>query len=143
MSSLSGSTASGDEVPEGSKEEVKAPETAPSASRRRGRPKGSRNKSTLEALAAKAAAAASTSVAPQATGAPSGVGVLEKRKPGRPKGSGKKTASTVAAAPLSPHHRGRPLGSKNKKAPAAFGATASTSAKPRAAASPPVGPSRP
>jgi hypothetical protein len=143
MSSLSGSATSGDKVPEGSKEEVKALKTAPSASQRHGHPKGSRNKSTLEALAVKAAAVASTLIAPQATGAPSGVGVPEKRKPGRPKGSGKKTASTVAAAPLLPHHRGRPPGSKNKKAPPAFGATASTSARPRAAASPPVGPSRP
>jgi hypothetical protein len=143
MSSLSGSAASGDKVPEGSKEEVKAPETAPSVSRKCGRPKGSRNKSTLEALAAKAAAAASTFVAPQATGAPSDAGVLEKRRPGRPKGSGRKTASAAAAAPSLPRRRGRPLGSKNKKAPAAFGAIASTSARPRATATPLVGPSWP
>jgi hypothetical protein len=67
MSSLSGSAASDDQVPEESKEEVEVPETAPSTSQKRGRPKGSRNKSTLEALAAKAAA--STFAAPQATGA--------------------------------------------------------------------------
>jgi hypothetical protein len=106
MSSLSGSAASDDKVPEGCEEEVKVPETAPSTSRKRGRPKGSRNKSTLEALTAKAAAAASTSVAPQATGAPSDTGVLEKRRPDHPKGSGKKTASAVAAAPSSPRRRG-------------------------------------
>jgi hypothetical protein len=116
---------------------------APSASQKRGRPKGSRNKITLEALVAKAAAAPSTSVAPQATGAPSDAGVPEKWRPGRPKGSRRKTASAAAAAPLSPRRRGRPPGSKNRRAPAALGATASTSAGPRAAASPPVGPSRP
>jgi hypothetical protein len=143
MSSLSGSAASGDKIPEGSKEEVEAPETTPSTSRKRGRPKGSRNKSTLEDLAAKAAAAASTSVAPQAAGAPSDAGVPEKWRPSHLKGSGSKTASAAAAAPSSPRRRGRPLGSKNKKAPAAFRATASTSVRPRAAASPPVRPSRP
>jgi hypothetical protein len=82
MSPPSGSAASDDKVPKGSKEEVKAPETAPFTSRKRGRPKGSRNKSTLEALAVKATAAASTSVAPQATGAPSDAGVPKKRRPG-------------------------------------------------------------
>jgi hypothetical protein len=142
MSSPSGSTASDDKVPEGSKEEVEAPEMAPSASQKRGRPKGSRNKSTLEALAAKAAAAASTSVAPQAAGASSGAGVLEKQRPGRPKGSGKKTASAAAAAPSSSHRRGRPPGSKNKKAPAVF-KVAATPARPRTATPPLLGPSRP
>jgi hypothetical protein len=107
-----------------------------------GRPKGSRNKSTLEALTAKAAAAASTSVVPQATGVPSDAGVPEKRRPGRPKGSGKKTASTAAAAPSSSHHRGRPPGSKNKKAPTVF-RVAATPVGPRAVAPPPLGPSRP
>jgi hypothetical protein len=121
MSSLSGSAASGEKVPEGSKEEVRAPEMAPSASRKRGRPKGSRNKRTLEALAAMAAAAPSTFVAPRATGAPSDAGVPKKRRPGHPKGSGRKTASAAAAAPLPPRHHGRPPGSKNKKAPAALG----------------------
>jgi hypothetical protein len=123
MSSPSGSVASDDQVPEGSKKEVKALETAPSASQKRGCSKGSRNKSTLEVLAAKAAATASTSVAPQATGAPSDTGVPEKRRPGHLKGSEKKTASTAAAAPSSSRRRGRPPGSKNKKAPAVFKVT--------------------
>jgi hypothetical protein len=142
MSSPSSSAASDDKVPEGRKEEIKAPETAPSTSRKRGRPKGSRNKSTLEALAAKAAAAASTFVAPQVTGAPSDVGVPEKWRPDRPKGSGKKTASAAAAAPSSSHRRGWPPGSKNKKAPAVF-KVAATPARLRAATPPPLGPSRP
>jgi hypothetical protein len=103
--------------------------------------RGAAIKKTLEALAVMAAAAPSTSVAPRATGAPGDVGVSEKRGPDRPKGSGRKTASAAAAAPSSPRRRGRPPGSKNKKAPAALGAIASTSARPRAVASPPVGPS--
>jgi hypothetical protein len=142
MSSPSGSTASGDEVPEGSKEEVKVPETAPSTSRKRGRPKGSRNKSTLEALTEKAATATSTSVAPEATGARGDAGVPEKRRPGRPKGSGKKTASAAAAAPSLSRRRGRPSGSKNKKAPAVFKVVA-TPTRPCAATPPPIGPSQP
>jgi hypothetical protein len=142
MSSPSGSTSSDDKVPEGSKEEVKVPETVPSTSRRRGRPKGSHNKSTLEALAAKAVAAASTSAAPQATGAPGDAGVPEKWGPGRPKGSGKKTASAAAAAPSLSRRRGRPPGSKNKKAPAVF-KVAATPAGSRAATPSPLGPSRP
>jgi hypothetical protein len=132
----------GHQVPEGDREEVEMPETAPSTSQKRGRPKGSHNKSTLEALAAKAAAAASTSVAPQTTGAPSDVGVPEKRRPSRPKGSGKKTASAAAAAPSSSRRRGRPPGSKNKKAPTVF-RVAATPTRPRAVAPPPLGPSRP
>jgi hypothetical protein len=143
MSSLSGSAIGGDKVPERSEKEAEAPEMSPPASRKRGRPKGSRNKKTLEALAAMAAAAPSTSVAPRATGVPGDAGVPERRGPGRPKGSRRKTAPTMVAAPSSPRHRGRPPGSKNKKAPAALGAIASTSARPRAAISPPVGPSRP
>jgi hypothetical protein len=142
MSSPSGSAASDDKVPEGSKEEVKAPEMAPSTSRKHGRPKGSHNKRTLEALTAKATTAASTSVVPQATGAPSNAGVSEKRRPGRPKASGKKTASAAAAAPSSSHRRGRPPGSKNKKAPAVF-KVAATPARPRMMTPPPLGPSRP
>jgi hypothetical protein len=142
MSSPSSSAASDDKVPEGSKEEVEASELAPSTSQKRGRPKGIHNKSTLEALAAKAIAAASTSIAPQATGAPSDAGIPEKWRPGRPKGSGKKTASAAATAPSSSRRRGRPLGSKNKKAPTIFKVTA-TPAGPRAAASPLLGPSRP
>jgi hypothetical protein len=142
MSSPSGSAASDEKVPEESKEEAKAPEMAPSSSRKRCRPKGSCNKSTLEALAAKAAATASTSVAPQATGAPSDAGVPKKWRPSHPKGSGKKTTSAAAAAPSSSHHRGRPPGSKNKKAPAVF-KVAATPARPRTVTPPPLGPSQP
>jgi hypothetical protein len=142
MLSPSGSTASDDKVPEGSEKEVEAPETAPSVSRKRGRPKGSRNKSTLEALAAKASATASTSVAPQAAGASGDAGIPEKRRPGHPKGSRKKTAPAAAAVPLSSRCRGRPLGSKTKKAPTVF-RVATTLAGPHAAAPPPLGPSRP
>jgi hypothetical protein len=130
MSSLSGSAAGGDKVPVGGEEEIKASEMAPSASRKCSRPKGSHNKKTLEALAVMAAATPSTSAAPRATGAPGDAGVLEKRGPGRPKGSRRKTASAVAAAPSSSRRRGRPPGSKNKKAPTSLGATASTSARP-------------
>jgi hypothetical protein len=142
MSSPSGSAASDDKIPERSEKGVEVPEMAPSPARKRGRPKGSRNKSTLEALAAKATAAASTSVAPQAAGASGDAGVPEKRRPGRPKGSGKKNASAAAAAPSSSRHRGRPPGSKNKKAPTVF-RVAATPAGPRATAPPPLGPSRP
>jgi hypothetical protein len=142
MSSPSGSAASDDKIPERSKKGVEVPEMAPSLARKRGRPKGSRNKSTLEALAAKAIAAASTSVAPQAAGASGDAGVPEKRRPGRPKGSGKKTAPATAAAPSSSRRRGRPPGSKNKKAPAVF-RVAATPAGSRATAPPPLGPSRP
>jgi hypothetical protein len=143
MSSLSGSAVGGDKVLEGSEKEAKAPETSPPTSRKRGRPKGSRNKKTLEALAAAAAIAPPTSVATRATRAPGDVGVPEKRGPSRPKGSGRKTAPAVVATPSSPRRRGWPPGSKNKKTLAVLGATASTSARPRAVASPPVGPSRP
>jgi hypothetical protein len=141
MSSPSGSTASDDKVSEGSEREVEAPGARPSVSRKRGRPKGSRNKSTLEALAAKAAAAASSSAASQAAGVPGDAGIPEKRRPGRPKGSGKKTASMAAAAPLSPRRHGRPLGSKNKKALAVF-RVAAAPAGPRAVVPPHLGPSR-
>jgi hypothetical protein len=142
MSSPSDSTASGAKVPEGSEKEVEAPEAAPSVSRKRGRSKGSHNKSTLEALAAKATAAASSSIAPQVAGASGDVDVPEKRKPGHPKGSGKKTASAAASAPSSPRRRGRPPGSKNKKAPAVFRVDA-TSVGPHVTVPPPLGPSRP
>jgi hypothetical protein len=161
MSSPSGSTASDDKILEGSKEEVEpdlrsslsystasslscscCPVTAPSASQKRSRLKGSRNKSTLEALAAKATAAASTSVAPQTAGASSSTGVPEKWRPRRLKGSGKKTASTVATNPSPSHYRGRPPGSKNKKASAVF-KIAATPARPHTATPPPLGPSRP
>jgi hypothetical protein len=135
MSSPSDSTVGDDKVPEGNEREVEALEAAPSVSQKRGRPKGSRNKSTLEALAAKATAAASSSVAPQAAGASDDAGIPKKRRPGRPKGSEKKTTSAAAAAPSPPRRRGRPLGSKNKKAPAVF-RVAATPAGPRAAAPP-------
>jgi hypothetical protein len=61
--------------------------------------------------------------------------VPEKRKPGRPKGSGKKAVVVIAAAPSSASHHGRPLGSKNKKTLAALVAAASGSIGPNAAAS--------
>jgi hypothetical protein len=111
MSSLSGSAVGGDKVPTEGEKEEKSPEMSPPASQKRGRPKGSRNKKTLEALAAMAAAAPSTSVAPWATGAPSDAGVPEKQGPGRPKGSGRKTAPAAAAAPSSSLRRGWPPGS--------------------------------
>jgi hypothetical protein len=79
---------------------------------------------------------------PQATGAPRDAGVPEKRGPGHPKGSRKKTASAAAAAPSSSRRRGRPPGSKNKKAPAVF-KVAATPTGSRAAAPSPLGPSRP
>jgi hypothetical protein len=65
----------------------------------------------------------------------------EKRKPDRPKGTGKKTAVAVAATPSSAPRRGRPLGSKNKKTLATLAAAASESVRPSAAASLLVGPS--
>jgi hypothetical protein len=101
MSSLSGSAIGGGKVPTEGEKEDNAPEMSPPASRKRGRPKGSHNKKTLEALAARAATAPSTFVAPQATGAPGNAGVPERRGPGRPKGSGRKTAPAAAAAPSS------------------------------------------
>jgi hypothetical protein len=142
MSSPSSSTASDDKILEGSEKGVEVLETAPSPSRKHGRPKGSHNKSTLEALTAKAAAAASTSATPQAARASNGVGIPEKWRPGRLKGSGKKSASAAAASPSSSHRRGRLPGSKNKKTPAVF-KIAATPAKPRTATPPPLGPSRP
>jgi hypothetical protein len=143
MSSLSGSAVGGDKVRERSEKDAKAPEMSPPASRKRGHPKGSRNKRTMEDLAAMAAAAPSTSIAPRATGAPGDVGIPKKWGPGRSKGSGRKTAPAAAAVPSSPRRHGRPPSNKNKKAPAIPGANASTSARPRAATSPPVGPSWP
>jgi hypothetical protein len=141
MSSLSGSAASGDKVLEGSKKEVEAPEMAPPVSQKRGRPKGSRNKKTLEALAAAATIAPSASTVTRVARAPGDAGVPEKRGPGRPKGSGRKTAPAAVATPSSPHRRGWPPG--RRKTLAALRATASTSARPRVAASPLEGPSRP
>jgi hypothetical protein len=61
MSSLNGSTIGGDKIPKGSEKEARALEMTPPASRKRGRPKGSHNKNTLEALTAAAAVAPSTS----------------------------------------------------------------------------------
>jgi hypothetical protein len=106
MSSLSCSTVGGDKIPEGSEKGAKALEMTPPASRKRGRPKGSRNKKTLEALASAAAVAPSTSAATRAARAPGDVGVREKRGPGHPKGSGRKTAPTAAATPSSPRRCG-------------------------------------
>jgi hypothetical protein len=142
MSSLSGSATSGGKVPMEGDERNGAPETSPRVSRKRGRPKGSHNKKTLEALAARAAVAPSTSAALQANGAPGDAGVLVRRGPGRPKGSGRKSAPTAADAPSSSRRRGRPPGNKNKKAPAVF-KVAATPTRPHAATSPPLGPSRP
>jgi hypothetical protein len=142
MSSLGGSTASGNKVPGRSEKEAKAPEMAPPASRKCGRPKGSHNKKTLEALAAATAVAPSTFVATRATRAPGDAGVPEKRGPGRLKGSGKKTAPATPATPSLPCRHGHPPGSKNKKTLAALGAATSTFAKSRAVASPPDGPLR-
>jgi hypothetical protein len=133
MSSLSGFAADGDKVPERSEKEAQAPETVPPASRKHGRPKGSRNKKTLEALAAAATVAPSTFVATWAARAPGDVGVPEKRGPGRPKGSGRKAAPTAAATPSLPRRRGRPPCSKNKK---------TLAARSRVAASPSGGPSQ-
>jgi hypothetical protein len=115
----------------------------PPASRKRGRPKGSRNQKTLEALAATAAAAVPTiTTATRAALALVGEGAPKKWGPGCPRWSGRKTAPTTVAAPSSPRRRGRPLGSKNTKTLAALGATASNSARPRVATSPPDGLSR-
>jgi hypothetical protein len=53
--------------------------------------------------------------------------VVEKRSPGRPRGSkNKPKTSTTASAPstLTKRRRGRPLGSKNKKTSAAATSTA-------------------
>jgi hypothetical protein len=132
MSSPSDSTASDVKVPEGSEGEVDAPGAAPSVSRKRGRPKGSRNKSTLEALAAKATAAASSSFAPQVARASGDAGIPEKRKPGRPKGSGNQAARReVGRSPLlrrllllrRPATMGDRQGAKTKRPPPSSGST--------------------
>jgi hypothetical protein len=109
----------------------------PTASQKRGRLKGSRNQKTLAALTA--AAAPTTTAAAGAALALGGEGVLNRRGPGRSRGSGRKTAPAAAAAPLLPRRRGRPPGSKNKKTLATLGAAPSSFARPRAAASPPAG----
>ena len=85
----------------------KLPDFAP---RRRGRPKGSKNKATLEREARDAANGISVEPVP-------------KRKPGRPKGSKNKSTlereAAEAAQPTAPEvskrKPGRPKGSKNKK----------------------------
>jgi hypothetical protein len=142
MSSLSGSAFGGDKIPEGSEKGATVLEMTPPASRKRGRPKGSRNKNTLEALTAMAAVVPSTSTATRTARVLGDAGVPEKRGPGRPKGSGRKIAPAAAAAPSSPRRRGRPPGSKNKKTLAALRAAASNSARSCATALPPDGPSR-
>jgi hypothetical protein len=139
MSSLSGSAVGSDKIPEGSEKEAKAPEMTPPASRKRGHPKGSHNRKTLEALTATAAIAPSTSVATRATRASGDVGIPGKRGPGRPKGSRRKTAPAAAATPSLPRRRGRPPGSKNKKTLAASGAVVSNFARSRATTPPPGG----
>jgi hypothetical protein len=142
MSFLSGSTIGGDKIPEGSEKGAKASDMTPPVSQKRGRPKGSHNKKTLEALTAATAVAPSTSAVTRAARAPDDVGVSEKRGPSHPKGSGKKTTLTATAAPSSPRYHGRPPGSKNKKTLATLGAAASNFARSRAMALPPDGPSR-
>jgi hypothetical protein len=64
MSSLGGSASSGDEVSAERERGGVAPELSLPASRKRGRPKGSHNKKTLEILAARAAVEPSTSAVP-------------------------------------------------------------------------------
>jgi hypothetical protein len=142
MSSLSGSAVGGDKIPEGSEKGATALEMTPPASWKHGRPKGSCNKKTLEALAAVDAIAPSTSIATRTARVLGDVGIPEKRGPGHPKGSGRKTELAAAAAPSSPRRRGQPPGSKNKKTLATLGATASIPARSRAMALPPDGPSR-
>jgi hypothetical protein len=65
----------------------------------------------------------------------------EKRKPGRPKGSGKKAAEATTTIPLSAPHHGRSPGSKNKNTLTALAAAASGSIGPNATASSLAGPS--
>jgi hypothetical protein len=143
MSSLRGPVIGSDKAPAKEVKTDGAPETSPPASRKCGRPKGSRNKRTLEALTARAATAPSTSAVPQAAGAPGAAGVPVRRGADRPKGSRRKSTPAAANAPSSSRRRGRPPGSKNKKAPPILRVAASTPARPRAATSPPLGPSRP
>jgi hypothetical protein len=148
MSSLGGSAVGGEGIlekrgpgrPKGSGKKIEAPELTPPASRKRGRPKGSRNQKTLAALAV--AAAPITTATAGAAPALCGEGVPKKRAPGCTRGSGRKTAPTAAAAPSLPRRRGRPPGSKNTRTLAPLGAAASNSTSPRAATSPPAGPSR-
>jgi hypothetical protein len=142
MSSLSGFAIGGDGVPEGSGKKAEASEMLPPASRKRRRPKGSRNKKTLAALVATAAATATTTAATGVALAPSGEGVPEKWGPGHPRKRGRKDAPTAAATSSPSRRRGRPPGSKNKKTLAALGDAASDSTRTRAMTSSPGGPSR-
>jgi hypothetical protein len=149
MSSLGNHAVRGEGVPErrgpghpkGSGKKTEASEMSPLASRKCGRPKGSRNQKTLVALAVAAAAPTTTATAGAAM-ALGDEGVPGKWGPGRPRGSGRKTAPTAVAAPSSPRRHRRPPGSKNKKTLASLGAAASNSVRPRATTSPPNGPSR-
>jgi hypothetical protein len=123
MSSLGGSAARGEGVPErrgpsrlkGSRKKTETPVAMPPMSQKRGCPKGSRNQKTLAALAAVAAAAPTTIAAAGASLALGGEGVPGRRGPGRPRGSGKKTAPTAAAAPSSPRRCGRPPATRIRK----------------------------
>jgi hypothetical protein len=123
MSSVGGSTVGGDGVlekrgpdhPKGSGKKIKVPEMMPPASQKCGRPKGSCNQETMAALEAVATAAPTTTAAAGVALALGGEGVPKKRGPGHPRGSGRKTAPTTAAAPSSPCRRGRPTGSKTKE----------------------------
>jgi high mobility group AT-hook protein 2 len=115
---------------------------APPASRKCGRPKGSRNKKTLAALTAATATAVTPTAATGVALAPGGEGVLERRGRGHPRKGGRRDAPTATAASSPSRRRGRPPGSKNKKTLAALGAAASGSARPRGATSSPGGPSR-
>jgi hypothetical protein len=147
MSSLGGSAVGGEGVPEkwgpshlkGSGKKIEAPEMMPPASQKCGRPKGSHNQKTLAALAAATTATTTASGAALALG---GKGVPKKRGPSHPRGSRRKTAPTAVAAPSLPRRRRWPPGCKNKRTLAALGAATSSSARPRAVTSPPVGPSR-
>jgi hypothetical protein len=86
MSSLGSPAIGGEGVPEkrgpgrpkGSGKKTEAPEMSPHASRKHGRPKGSRNQKTLAALAAAAAAAPTTTAAAGAALALDGEGVSKK-----------------------------------------------------------------
>jgi hypothetical protein len=150
MSSPGGLNAGGEGVPKkwgpghlkGNGKEAAMPASTPPASRKHGRPKGSRNLKSLAALAAAAAVAPTAATAIEAAPALDSEDAARKRGLGRPKGSEKKAALVTAATPPPPRRHGRPPGSKNKKTLAALRVTSSSSAGPRAAASPPAGSSR-
>jgi hypothetical protein len=115
MSSLSGSAVGGDEIPEGSEKKAEATEIMSPASRKRSRPKGSRNKKSLVALVVAAAAATTPSAATRAARALGDAGVPEKWGPGRPRGSGRKSTSTGAATPSLPYRREWPPAAKTRR----------------------------